>query len=58
MLKLEQAEGQDRNVFNNAKRFIRDLPKLDNKQLAIVNFEIWHEAQVRGARLLEEENKD
>jgi hypothetical protein len=57
-MRIEQAEGQDRNVFNNAKRFIRDLSKLDNKQLAIVNFEIWHEAKTRGARLLEEEKKD
>lgn len=49
MSKLKQAEGQDKNVFNNLKRFIRDIEKLDNTQLALVNFEVFHEARKRGA---------
>lgn len=46
---LKQAEGQDRNVFNNLKRVIRDIEKLDNTQLALLNFEVFHEARKRGA---------
>lgn len=49
-MKLVQPEGQDRNVFNNFKRFISNLPKLTPEQLAIVNFEIVHEARMRGAK--------
>lgn len=54
MSKIKQAEGQDRNVFNTAKRLIRDLNKLDNEQLAILHFEIWHEAQKRADTVREE----
>lgn len=42
-------DGQDRNVFNNFKRALRDVPKLTNEQLALMNFEIFHEARKRGA---------
>lgn len=48
-MKLVQPEGQDRNVFNNFKRTIRDLEKLTNEQLAVINFEVYHEARKRGA---------
>lgn len=48
-MKVKQAEGQDRNVFNTLNRLLKNLGKLDNEQLAILNFEIWHEARKRGA---------
>lgn len=48
-MKLEQPDGQDRNVFNNFKRTYRDVSKLTNEQLALLNFEIFHEARKRGA---------
>lgn len=47
MTKLEQAEGQDRNVFNTLKRTIRDLDQLSDEQLAILHFETWHNARLR-----------
>lgn len=49
MAAIKQGEGQDRNVFNTLKRVIRDLDKLTNEQLAVLNFEIYHEARKRGA---------
>lgn len=48
-MKLVQPDGQERNVFNNFKRVIRDIEKLTNEQLAILNFELYHEARNRGA---------
>lgn len=48
-MKLEQGEGQDKNVFNNLKRTIKNLPVLTAPQLAILNFELFHEARKRGA---------
>lgn len=48
-MKLVQPEGQDRNVFNNFKRVIRDIGKLTDEQLAVLNFELYHEARNRGA---------
>ena len=54
MNKIKQAEGQDRNVFNTAKRVLRDLDKLDNNQLAVLHFEMWHEAQKRADKVQEE----
>ena len=48
-MKLVQPEGQDRNVFNNFKRCVRDIEKLTNEQLALMNFEVFHEARKRGA---------
>lgn len=53
-MKLVKPENQDRNVFNAVKRIIRDLSKLDNKQLAILHFEIWHEAQKRADKVQED----
>lgn len=55
---IEQPVGQDRNVFNTAKRFLRDLNKLDNKQLAILHFEIWHEAQKRADGVLADNKQE
>ena len=46
--KLIKPESQDRNVFNAFKRFMGVIDQLDNKQLAMVNFECWHEARMRG----------
>lgn len=48
-VKAKQGENQDRNVYNNWKRTIRDISKLTNEQLAELNFEIYHEARTRGA---------
>lgn len=48
-MKLLQEEGQDRNVFNNLKRLIKNIDKLSNAQLAVLNFEIVHCARMRGA---------
>lgn len=53
-MKLVKPENQDRNVFNAVKRIIRDLSKLDNEQLAVLHFEIWHEAQKRADKVQEE----
>lgn len=47
MKNLKQAEGQDRNVFNNLKRTVRDLSKLSDDQLAILHYETWHTAYMR-----------
>lgn len=54
MSKIKQADGQDRNVYNTLKRVVRDLPKLDNEQLAILHFESWHEAQKRADKVQED----
>jgi hypothetical protein len=51
--KITQGEGQDRNVFNNFKRFIRDVSKLTNEQIALAHFETWHEARQRAADIQE-----
>lgn len=54
-MKLEQGENQDRNVFNNLKRVIKNLGNLTNEQLVILNFECFHEARKRGATMPPEE---
>lgn len=46
-MKVKQGEGQDRNVFNTLKRTLRDINLLTDEQLAIVSFEVWHEARIR-----------
>lgn len=48
-MKLVKPDGQDRNVFNNFKRLFNDVSKLTNEQLALLNFEVFHEARKRGA---------
>jgi formate-dependent nitrite reductase cytochrome c552 subunit len=53
--KLVQGEGQDRNIFNNVKRTVRDIKQLTNEQLAVLHFESWHEARSRAAGIIEEE---
>lgn len=51
----KQGEGQDRNVFNTHKRYIRDIGLLTDEQLAETGFEIWHEARMRSGVRIEEE---
>lgn len=48
-MKLVQPDCQDKNVFNNFKRTLRDIDKLTNEQLALINFEVFHTARKRGA---------
>ena len=45
--KLLLPEGQDRNVFNGFKRILATIDQLTNEQLALLNFECFHEARVR-----------
>lgn len=54
--KIIQGEGQDRNVFNNFKRLVKSLGQLTNEQLALIHFEVWHEARLRAAAIEEYEN--
>lgn len=53
---LVKPDDQDRNVFNTYKRFLKDLPKLTPEQLAILHFEVFHEARNRGAMFDGEEH--
>lgn len=45
---LVKPEGQEQTTFNAFKRFLKIIPELDNNQLAIGGFEIFHEARTRG----------
>jgi hypothetical protein len=49
IVKAKQGDNQDRNVYNAYKRLLRDIKKLTNEQLAELNFEVYHEARMRGA---------
>lgn len=49
MSNLKKAEGQDDQVFENLKAVIRDISKLNNEQIALLSFECFHEARLRGA---------
>lgn len=49
MSNLKQAEGQDERVFKNLEFVIRDIGKLNNEQIALLSFECFHEARLRGA---------
>lgn len=46
---LKKAEGQDQSVINNVNLVVSDLNKLTNDQIAILSFELFHEARKRGA---------
>lgn len=52
---LKQPEGQDRNLFNNFKRTIRDIDKLTDEQIAKLHYESWHVAYMRAQGRVEEE---
>lgn len=45
---LVKPSNQDRKLFNDLKKALIVLPKLTDEQLALVNFECWHEARSRG----------
>lgn len=45
--KLVQGAEQDRNVFNNLKRTVRDMSKLTDEQIAFLHYESWHQAYIR-----------
>lgn len=45
--KLVQGVDQDRNVFNNLKRIVRDMSKLTDEQIAFLHYESWHQAYIR-----------
>lgn len=49
MSKLKKADGQDDQVFENLLAVIQDMAKLSNEQIALLSFECFHEARVRGA---------
>ena len=51
--KLIKPEGQDTNVFNAFKRFLKITPQLTNEQLAMVSFETWDEAYNRSGKALD-----
>lgn len=46
---LVKPANQDRKLFNEFKKALLLLSKIDDKQLAMLSFEIWHEARTRGA---------
>lgn len=45
--RIPQPEDQDRNVYNNYKRLLKNLGQLSNEQLAELNFQVYHEARMR-----------
>lgn len=44
---LVKPNDQASTTFNAFKRFLKILPELTNEQLAISNFEVYHEAHKR-----------
>lgn len=53
--RAKQGEGQDRNVYNAYKRFIKLLPDMTDDQIASVHYESWHEAYMRSGKRIQEE---
>jgi hypothetical protein len=47
-VKSKQGEGQDRNVYNAFKRFMKNSHLLTNEQIAEASFELFHQARMRG----------
>lgn len=46
---IKQPDGQDRNIFNNFKRVLKNINNLTDEQLAILHYESWHEASMRAS---------
>jgi hypothetical protein len=46
-MKVTKPEGQSDEVFNLFKSFLDNLAHLSDTQLAMINYEAWHEAYVR-----------
>lgn len=46
-VKTIKPEGQSEEVFTLFKSLLDNLPELSDTQLAVINYEAWHEAYVR-----------
>lgn len=44
---LVMPEGQDKSTFNAYKRIMKELPNLNDEQLAKLSFEVWDTAYQR-----------